>query len=39
MLLLKLQYFPGGAVADSLLPKQGARDPSLVKELDPTSCD
>ena len=30
------RYFPGGPVADSTLPTQGAQVRSLVGELDPT---
>ena len=30
--------FPGGPVADAVLPIQGAGGPPLVRELDPTCC-
>ena len=30
--------FPGGPVAKTLLPIQGAQDPSLVRELDLMGC-
>ena len=31
-------FFPGGPVAKTLLPKQGAQVGSLVKEPDPMDC-
>ena len=31
-----MEDFPGGPVADSALPMQGAQVQSLVRELDPT---
>ena len=33
-----VQVFPGDPVTDSMLPMQGFRVRSLVRELDPTSC-
>ena len=34
--ILGYQDFPGGPVAKTLLPMQGAQVPSLVRELGPT---